>query len=325
MKFLFVGDVMLGRLVNEALQQVPSDYPWGDTLPLFHTADVRICNLECVLSDNGAPWTQTPKVFHFRSDSKNVATLKAAGIDFVSLANNHTLDYGYDAMFEMLDVLDREAIHYAGAGRNLAAASRPTIFMQGSMRIGCIAFTDNEPSWEASSDKAGVFHVPVDLADLRARDLLERVAQARAQVDWLIVCAHWGSNWGYEPEPPHIPFAHALIDNGADIIFGHSCHVFQGIELYHSRPILYSCGDYVDDYRVDEIERNDQSFIFILEADQRLRRLCLYPTVIRRFQARLAEGDVAQSIALKMQSLCSAFNTDAIWESGLGYLNIPIA
>lgn len=93
MKFLFAGDVMLGRMVNAVLQEESAAYPWGNTLPVFRDASARICNLECVISDRGSPWSVTPKVFHFRSDARNVGVLKTAGIDTVSLANNHTLDF----------------------------------------------------------------------------------------------------------------------------------------------------------------------------------------------------------------------------------------
>lgn len=105
LKLLFVGDVMLGRLVNDVLRDEPPTYPWGDTWPFFREADWRACNLECVISDRGSPWTRTPKAFHFRSDAKNVAVLKAAGINAVPLANNHTLDYGHRALFDMLTQL----------------------------------------------------------------------------------------------------------------------------------------------------------------------------------------------------------------------------
>jgi poly-gamma-glutamate synthesis protein (capsule biosynthesis protein) len=115
MRVLIVGDVMLGRLVNQALASNPPGYPWGDTLPLFACADLRICNLECVLSDRGRPWSATNKVFHFRSDAKNVAVLDAAKIDVVSIANNHALDYEYEALTEMLEVLNRGGISHAGA------------------------------------------------------------------------------------------------------------------------------------------------------------------------------------------------------------------
>jgi len=86
----FAGDVMLGRLVNEAIAVMGPAYPWGDTLPLLREADLRIVNLECVISEKGRPWSKTPKAFHFRADPTAIETLKIAGIDAVALANNHT-------------------------------------------------------------------------------------------------------------------------------------------------------------------------------------------------------------------------------------------
>jgi poly-gamma-glutamate capsule biosynthesis protein CapA/YwtB (metallophosphatase superfamily) len=111
-----------------------------------------------------------------------------------------------------------------------------------------------------------------------------------------------------------VRFAHALIGAGADIIFGHSGHVFQGIELYKHRPIVYCAGNFIDDYAVDEVERNDESFVFTLEMNgARLSRIVLHPAVIADYQARLAEGDRARSIALKMTRLCDRLGTPARW------------
>jgi len=141
------------------------------------------------------------------------------------------------------------------------------------------------------------------------------VDQTRKKVDLLIVSAHWGPNWGYRPQPNHIPFAHALINAGADIVHGHSCHVFQGIEIYKARPILYSTGNFVDDYAVDDVERNDESFIFAVEiTDGMLKNLRLYPTIIEDFQARLAKRDQALAIAEKMKKLSQEFGTDLAWD-----------
>jgi poly-gamma-glutamate synthesis protein (capsule biosynthesis protein) len=303
---------MLGRLVNEKLETASPDYPWGNTLPLFRTADARICNLECVIADSGTPWQ--PKVFNFRSDARNVQVLKVAGIDCVSLANNHTLDYGYGALLEMLDVLDGARIKHAGAGANIRAARQPIGFQVGNLLVGLVSFTDNEPQWEATHHKPGVFYVPIDLHDRRAKKLQEIVGHVKARVDLVIVAAHWGPNWGRRPQPGHVPFAHALVEAGADIIFGHSCHVFQGIEFYRGAVILYSCGDFVDDYRIHEIERNDQSFIFMVEIEGgQIVRLKLYPTVISRYQVRLARDADAEGIARKMQTPCQAFGTAAVW------------
>src|SRR5947209_87605 len=128
MTFLFVGDVMLGRLVNAVLQEKSPAYPWGDTLSLFQRADVRFCNLECAISDWGTPWSATPKVFHFRSDAKNIETLTTAHIDAVSLANNHTLDFGYEVLLDMVSILPAARIHYAGAGTTFSEAFAPAIW-----------------------------------------------------------------------------------------------------------------------------------------------------------------------------------------------------
>jgi poly-gamma-glutamate capsule biosynthesis protein CapA/YwtB (metallophosphatase superfamily) len=314
MTFLFVGDVMLGRLVNAVLQENPPAYPWGDTLSLFHAADVRICNLECVISDWGTPWSATPKVFHFRSDAKNIATLKAAHIDAVSLANNHALDFEYQGLFHTMRNLDAAGIHYAGAGTTITEASAPAIWETHGKKLGLIAFTDNEPAWEASEEQPGICYVPIELKERRAEKLLELVSKTKERVDFLVVSAHWGPNWGYMPPAEHIPFAHALIDAGADVLFGHSGHVVRGIEIYRNKPILYCTGDFIDDYAVDERERNDRSFIFVVETDgQAIVRLLLYPTVIEACQARRARPNESKAIVATMQRLCRKLNTATIW------------
>ncbi len=326
MELLLVGDVMLGRLVNQVLRHAPPDYPWGDTLPVLRAADARMCNLECAVTDWGAPWSVTKKVFHFRTDARNVAALTAARIDAVSLANNHALDFEYEGMFETLRNLRAAGIACAGAGRDVAEASRPAVLERAGLRIGLIAFTDNEPDWEATADRPGIFHVPVDLRDPRARTLLETVAGARPRVDLLVVSAHWGPNWGDAPPAGHRPFARALLDAGADVVFGHSGHVVRGVEVYRGRPILYCTGDFVDDYAVDEVERNDRSFIFVLETDgARPRRLRLVPTLIASYQARLAPLAEARPIARRMQELCAELGTAARWVDGERHLLIEIA
>ncbi len=323
MNLLFVGDVMLGRLVNGILKARPPEYSWGDTLSLFHDADVRICNLECALSDWGTPWSVTPKVFHFRSDAKNVDVLRAAQIDAVSLANNHILDFEYEGLSHTINNLDTAGIRHAGAGNSLSEASEPATWVTKGIKLGLIAFTDNEPGWEATDEQPGIFYVPITLKDKRAEKLLEKVNRTKEVVDFLVVSTHWGPNWGYAPPAEHIPFAHALIDAGADIIFGHSGHIARGIEIYKHRPIMYCTGDFIDDYAVDEIERNDRSFVFVVETEgPSIYRLLLYPTVIRDFQASRAGDGEREAIAAKMQRLCTQLRTATTWNEKEAYLEI---
>ncbi|WP_201362648.1 CapA family protein [Dictyobacter formicarum] len=326
MKLLLVGDVMLGRLVNDILKGISPAYPWGDTLPLFQDANVRLCNLECAISARGKPWSATPKVFHFRTDAKNVAVLNAAHINAVSLANNHILDFEYEGLFDTLHYLKHAGIHTVGAGATLGEASKPVIWEEQERKLGLIACTDNEPDWAASETDPGVWYVPTRIGDSRAQHLFEIVQRARADVECLIVSIHWGPNWGYEPPPEHQPFAHALIDHGADIVFGHSCHVVRGIEVYKNRPIIYCAGNFIDDYAVDEVERNDQSFIFLIELNgTTISRVFLYPTVIDNFQARRAKNNERTAIVTKMQQLCTQLNTVARWNEQEERLEVEIS
>ena len=285
----------------------------GDTLSLFQHADERFCNLECVISDRGTPWSATPKAFHFRSDAKNIATLKAAHIDAVSLANNHSLDFADEGLFHTISNLEAAGIHYAGAGMTLIEAS--AVWEVKGKKLALMAFTDNEPGWAATEHQPGIQYIPITLEDTRAVHLFEQVRKTKERVDFLVIAAHWGPNWGYVPPANHFPFAHALIDAGADVIFGHSGHVVRGIELYKEKPIPYCTGDFIDDYAVDERERNDQSSIFVAETDgEAIIRLLLYPTVIEACQARRAKQQEREAIVAIMQRLCMQLNTATTWD-----------
>ena len=316
-----LGDVMLGRLVNERLRRVGADYPWGDTDTVLRRADLTIANLECVLAAGGEP--QAGKVFHFRSDPKNAASLLSAGIGMVSLANNHVLDYGPGAFREMLPVLDSAGILHAGAGLDGDAARRPAVRRVSGTAVGLISFTDNQPDWEAGRGP-GVFYVPVMDGDPRVAELLALVRRTKARVGLLVVSAHWGPNWGSGAPSEHRELARALIEAGADVVFGHSPHIFRGVEVFRNRPIIYSAGDFVDDYAVDPVERNDQSFIFLLETNGGTPlTLRLHPTLITGFQARLAGRDSRQ-IAERMQRLSRHLGTASSWDAAGGFLEIPL-
>lgn len=323
MRIALVGDVMLGRLINEMLKHGDPAYPWGNTLSILQTADLRICNLECVLSDIGNPWSATPKIFHFRSDEKNIKTLQIAKINIVTLANNHVLDYEYEALQRMLSILNEQGILHAGAGKDLSEASKQALFQIKGQKIALIAFTDNEPGWAAQENKPGILYVPTDIHDKRMQNFLSRIEKLRKQVDFLIVSAHWGSNWGYHPPEEHKSIGRAMIDAGADLVFGHSCHVFRGIEVYKNRPIIYSAGDFIDDYAVDEIERNDESFIFVIEKEQNSSlKLYLYPTCINQFQANLASSLRDRQILSRMEGLCKDLESKLKCFSNYAFMEI---
>src|SRR3989304_3806859 len=124
----FTGDVMLGRGVNEAVRFEGPAWPWGNMVEPLKAADLRVINLECVIAGAGEPWSRTPKTFLFKADPVAMETLKLADIDFVALANNHSLDFEVEAMVEMLDRLDAAGIARAGAGRDGSGAGGGGLF-----------------------------------------------------------------------------------------------------------------------------------------------------------------------------------------------------
>ena len=127
MQILFAGDVMLGRLVNKVLANAQFTYVWGNTIDIIKRADFSLINLECAVSSNGKEWNKTFKVFHFRANLDAIQVLNSASIDYVSLANNHILDYDVEGLLDTLDILDKNNISHSGAGRNLKEAIKPAI------------------------------------------------------------------------------------------------------------------------------------------------------------------------------------------------------
>ena len=310
---------MLGRNVAGVLTRHPPEHVWGGTLPYLREADAVIVNLECVIAraQTGSPWPR--KVFHFKAPPEALAALRVAGVSAVTLANNHTLDFGRPALEEMLDLLAEAGIPAPGAGRTAAEATRTVTLEPGGLRVALVNFSDNEPAWEAGAQLPGVHYVPVDLEDPRAVALRERVREARTAHDLVIVAAHWGPNMVAEPLPRHGPFARALAESGADLFLGTSAHVVQGIELYRPEarpdrvvPICYDLGDYVDDYAVDPLLRNDLSFLFRFTLDAGgVHEIRLLPVLIDGWRNRVdpATGDDAEEILEMMIARCWTLGT----------------
>ncbi len=328
MRIALAGDVMLGRGVDEVVIRNPASSPeaiWGDVLPVMQAADYRLINLECVISARGRPWHPFTKAFHFRAHPRAIEFLQAAKIDCVTLANNHVLDYGADALLDCLALLDRAGIARCGAGSNLNEASAPVWLHSPQGRLAVVAVTDNEPDWEAGPENPGVHFIAYDrrglLAPHRTR-LTEVLARARERADFVIVSAHVGPNWG-APSAAMRALAQEVVSLGADLYWGHSNHTPQGIELFHGRVILYSAGDFIDDYAVDPEERNDLSFLFTVDVERsRATHVRLYPVRIEDFGVRLARGNEAELVSSRMQTKCAHFGTVVEFQNGVGTIMV---
>jgi poly-gamma-glutamate capsule biosynthesis protein CapA/YwtB (metallophosphatase superfamily) len=309
------GDVMLGRRVAEALNDhMRPEEPWGDVMPLLDAADLRIINLECAITDNEQPWTRTAKVFHFRAKPSAIETLRTARIDACSLANNHTLDFEEQGLLDTLEHLDAAGIRHAGAGRNQEEAADPAILTvpaDHTHRVALLAFTDNEPSFAAGTDRPGTNYLPVSLKPDVLRRVERAVAAARGMgVDTVIFSNHWGPNMVQRPKKIFRRFAYAVIDRGVDIYYGHSAHVFQGVEIYRGKPILYDTGDFIDDYAVNPELRNDWSFLFqVSVVEGRFERLDLIPVKLSHARVDLATGGERETILNRMEGLSAEMGT----------------
>jgi len=304
------GDVMLGRLVDEAINHFGPAYPWGDLRPMLAGADLTLVNLECVIASDGRPWRRTPKVFHFRADPIAVESLRLAGVDGVVLANNHVLDWEVESLFEMLRLLDERGIAHAGAGRDLAEAEQPAFLRAQGRRVGLVAFTDNEPGWAAGKHTPGTNFSPVSLRPTDFVRVQGAIARARADADLVIFSNHWGPNMRERPPEHFRAFAHAVLDAGADVYFGHSAHIFQGIEVYRGKPLIYDAGNFVDDYAVDPILRNDRGLLFLLSIGSGgVEGLELVPVLIDNCQVNRARGVEFEAIAERIRQLSAEFGT----------------
>jgi poly-gamma-glutamate capsule biosynthesis protein CapA/YwtB (metallophosphatase superfamily) len=302
-----LGDVMLARGVSDFLARADPAEVWGDTLPLIQSADIRLVNLECCISDRGREF-QPPRVFYFRAIPKAINALLAAGIDVATLANNHTLDFGPQALLDTLDHLDSAGILFAGAGPDMSAAGQPVLLERAKTKIGIVAFTDNFPEYRAGPRTAGTNHLPIEHQSLAS--LASMIDEAREMgADVVIVSAHWGPNMRRRPPQHFRDFARSAIDAGGDIWFGHSAHLFQGVEFHRGKPIVYDAGDFLDDYRVDPVERNDLSLAWWFDIGPSEIGLAAYPLTLSFARTNMATGEDFDWIAKTLRGLCAEMGT----------------
>ena len=329
----FVGDLMLGRSVADRWAE--SDDPegvWGTTLPRLRELDALVANLECCVSDRGERWPG--KAYYFRSPpSFALPALEAAGASFVSLANNHVLDYREPALRDTRTHLADAGIARAGAGTDADEALEPATFEAGDLTVAAFGLTDQSTAFAATADNPGTAFARLDPAVRETRalvgDLLDRVADL--DPDLVVASLHWGANWETEPRAVHERFGRWLVDQGVDVVHGHSAHVLQGVEVYEGRPILYDAGDFVDDY-VDYVDRegvhNKRSALFeLVVRDGDLAALDVLPTEIVDETATLADGEIAQWVRETVAERSAAFGTDVEGIDGErddGRLRIPL-
>jgi poly-gamma-glutamate synthesis protein (capsule biosynthesis protein) len=310
-RLILGGDIMLGRMVKGAILRHGPEYPLGEVSEVLKKADLTLVNLECALTSSKTQWPGEPKAFYFGAPPEAIQSLIGAGIDGVSLANNHTLDYGVEGLLETVDLLKKNEIEFAGAGVNLKEARRPAIIERHGIKFGWVAYSDHQEDFAAIETRPGIAYLNLEDEEKAIEQIREDLLQMKkAKVDWPILSLHWGPNMVLRPSIRFKHFAHAVIDSGFKILFGHSAHVFHGVEIYKNCPIFYSTGDFVDDYYVDPDFKNDHQLFFELEVKgSDLDRITLHPIFIQKCQTVPAKEEQFEYIVKKMTGLCKEMGT----------------
>ena len=241
-----IGDVMLAQSIGRRIVRKGPLAPWRRVKTYFDQADLVVANLECTISTRGTKW---PKTFTFRAPLKAADSLVAAGIDVVSLANNHALDYGIPAFRDTLALLEARRIGYAGGGRDKAAAHAPLIVEQNGLRIAFLGYVlpfsgrpaFNTRQWAAGADRPGL---AIGTRDVVARE----AADARQKADVVVVMVHGGIEYSRGPNRKMRNFAQAAVGAGAALVIGHHPHVLHGYRRGAGTLIAYSIGNFVFDY-----------------------------------------------------------------------------
>jgi poly-gamma-glutamate synthesis protein (capsule biosynthesis protein) len=238
-----VGDIMLGRTIGEMIENEGPEAPFLYTAETLRSADITVGNLECPISERGE---SEPKTYAFRAPVAAGEALAFAGFNLVNLANNHSLDYGPQALSDTVEILAANHIQAVGAGMNDIEAYAPAFVNVNGLRIAFLGFVDVHPTdydyrtWEADPSKPGV-------AWAHEARVQQGVLAAKAQADIVIVLVHNGYELVGQVASQQQIIAHLAIDSGASLVIGSHPHVLQRVERYKDGLIAYSMGNFVFD------------------------------------------------------------------------------
>ena len=240
-EMFFGGDVMLDNsdilthYDNKGIKGILSSFLLNEML----SADMTVINQEFPFSTRGTPMED--KQFTFRVNPSYVNIFKESGVDMASLANNHALDYGTDALTDSFTTLDKAGIFYSGAGNSRERASKPYITKWNNKSIGVLSASRVIPvaDWNIDNRSPGL------LCTYDSTALVNSIKAAKKQCDFVAVYVHWGVERENMPQEYQQELAKAYINAGADLVIGSHPHVPQGVEYYNGKPIIYSLGNYI--------------------------------------------------------------------------------
>jgi poly-gamma-glutamate synthesis protein (capsule biosynthesis protein) len=248
--FVFGGDIMLDRGVrNSVAKNLNNDYSLlfknsEDISNILKNSDISFANLEGTASDKG---TNKNNLYSFRMNPAVIPVLKEAGLDVLSLANNHVADWGREAFIDTMSHLKENGIFYTGGGLNKQEAKTPVIIEKNGIKIGFLGFSDKGPDYMRAKNATKNMPGQAGVIIARDSDFDETIKNAAKQVDYLVVSFHFGEEYQDTHNKRQEYLAHKAVDAGAKIIIGHHPHVIEDTEIYKNSYIAYSLGNFIFD------------------------------------------------------------------------------
>lgn len=306
-----VGDIMLGARATSVIRKYGVDYPFVPTRGLLTESDLTFGNFEAPFGKTGIA---AEKQYTFLVRPEFAKGLERAGFDVLSLANNHTLDYGQAVLLETIAVLKQHNMKGVGAGRNITAARAPALFTVRGVNVAFLAYSMTYPKeFYAARLRPGTAQATL----LRVR---EDVRKARLTNDIVAVSFHWGAERMVYPKEYQKEFARAAIDAGASLILGHHPHVLQGVERYKDGVIAYSLGNFsfgtyndVQDSMILTVSMNKQGVV----ENATITPLSVFNKEVH-FQPALVEGVEAERVIRYLHSISTHLNTSVVSRGGKG-------
>jgi poly-gamma-glutamate capsule biosynthesis protein CapA/YwtB (metallophosphatase superfamily) len=320
LRVIAVGDIMLDGTARPVFAQNGYDYAFAAVKHLFNGAAAVFGNLEGPLTDRGT--AEQDKTYVFRSPPAPVSqALHAAGFTVLSLANNHTLDFGAEGLAQTQSALEAVGIGYTGAGKDLAEARRPVIVSASGKKLAFLAYSVTLPEhFYAGPGKPGTAfaHEAHVRADVRA---------ARQQADIVLVSFHWGQEGKTVLRDYQVQLGHAAIDAGAAAVLGHHPHILQGIERYHDGVILYSLGNFT--FGSYSKQAQVSAVAELTFNGNRVAALRMHPINVNNFevefQPKPLTGMAAKRVVDELISLSAQRQTVVASETDTAVLQLPAA
>ena len=266
-----VGDVNTDSDYIPALTQNGHAHAWSGLGDLFAADDLTVANLECTPSELGDP---LDKEFTFRCDLESLPVMQQAGIEVVSLANNHAGDHGKEALLDGKRLVEAAGLHAVGVGADAEEAAQPAVVEVNGWRVAVLGFGGVVPSpdWIATDDRAG-------MADGDTIETMAATVRAASEIaDLVVVTIHWGVEKDLEPRPDDRERAAAMIAAGADVVFGHHAHRLQPLEIVDGAPVAWGLGNFVWPNFSEESARTAIARV-VVEPDGS-KEACLIPAII---------------------------------------------